>query len=151
MIKASELRIGNLVIWNPKLSNSASTLSALQIEVVAILSDKIFYVFPNIENRVEPFEDDVAQFGERFKTVEELEPITLTAEVLELSGFIKEGGLLSSKNYEKGPLKLKHNGTAFQISDLPKSNSISSLHQLQNLYFSLTGEELEVKLHGQQA
>ncbi len=78
MIQARELRIGNLIVWNPKLVNPGVTLSAMQIEVFSIMHDKVFYVFPNIENRVEPFEDDVAKMGTSFKLLEELEPIILS-------------------------------------------------------------------------
>ena len=46
MITASELRIGNLLFWNPKLSNPNTTLAAVRVEVSAILKDKIGYIFP---------------------------------------------------------------------------------------------------------
>jgi hypothetical protein len=54
MVPSKELRIGNLITWNPKLLNSRSTLPPIYIEVHEILQDKVGYVFPNIENRVEP-------------------------------------------------------------------------------------------------
>lgn len=63
------------------------TLSPMQIEVSSILQDKVMYFFPNIENRVEPFEDDVAKMGIRHKPLAELEPIILTAEILANAGF----------------------------------------------------------------
>ena len=157
MITAEELRIGNLVTWNPKLINPAVTLPPMQVEVFSIMRDRIMYVFPNIENRVEPFEDDVVQMGDRHKLLQELEPIILTTGIMEEIGFSEKGGLLSSKYFEKGDLQLQHTGEYFQrvavtklhttVYDLP----IRYFHQLQNLYFALTGEELEIKLHGQQA
>ncbi len=157
MIQARELRIGNLIVWNPKLVNPGVTLSAMQIEVLSIMYDKVFYVFPNIENRVEPFEDDVAKMGTSFKLLEELEPIILTAEILEKAGFTEKGGILASKYFEKGDLQLKQTGEYFQRVLVTKLNTtvfdlpITTLHQLQNLYFALMGEEIEVKLHGQQS
>ncbi len=157
MVHARELRIGNLIIWNPKLVNPNVTLPPMQIEVFSILQDKVMYVFPNIENRVEPFEDDVAKMGIRDKALEELEPIVLTAEILEKAGFTEKGGILASKYFEKGDLQLKQTGEYFQRALVTKLNTtvfdlpIITLHQIQNLYFALTGEELEVKLHGQQA
>ncbi len=157
MVHARELRIGNLIIWNPKLVNPNVTLPPMQIEVFSILQDKVMYVFPNIENRVEPFEDDVAKMGIRDKALEELEPIVLTAEILEKAGFIEKGGILASKYFEKGVLQLKHTEEYFQRVLVTKLNTtvfdlpITTLHQLQNLYFALTGEELEVKLQGQQS
>ncbi len=157
MIQARELRIGNLIVWNPKLVNPGVTLSAMQIEVFSIMHDKVFYVFPNIENRVEPFEDDVAKMGTSFKLLEELEPILLSTEILKKAGFTEKGGLLSSRYFEKGDLQLKQTGEYFQRVIVTKLNTavfnlpITTLHQLQNLCFALMGEEIEVKLHGQQS
>ncbi len=157
MVQARELRIGNLIVWNPKLVNPGVTLSAMQIEVFSIMHDKVFYVFPNIESRVEPFEDDVAKMGTSFKLLEELEPIILTDEILEKAGFTEKGGILASKYFEKGDLQLKQTGEYFQRVLVTKLNTtvfdlpITTLHQLQNLYFALMGEEIEVKLHGQQS
>jgi hypothetical protein len=151
MIPAKELNIGNLVIWNPKLSNPDSTLSAMFVEVSEVLNDRISYVFPNIENRVEPFEDDVAQAGVRSKPLKELEPVILTEEILENSGFVKKGGLLTSKHFEKGKLELKQVDEHFEIPSIKNSPAIKSVHQLQNISFALTGEEVEIRPHGQQA
>ena len=157
MIQARELRIGNLIVWNPKLVNPGVTLSAMQIEVFSIMHDKVFYVSPNIENRVEPFEDDVAKMGTSFKLLEELEPIILSTEILEKAGFTEKGGILAFKFFEKGALQLKQTGEYFQRVLVTKLNTtvfdlpITTLHQLQNLYFALMGEEIEVKLHGQQS
>jgi hypothetical protein len=151
MIPAKELTVGNLVIWNPKLTNPDSTLSSMLIEVSGVMPDKISYVFPNIENRVEPFEDDVAQAGVGLKPLRELEPIVLTPEILENSGFVKKGGLLSSKNFEKGKLELKQVDKHFELTSLANSPAIKTVHQLQNLSFALTGEEVEIRPHGQQA
>lgn len=157
MIKANELRIGNLVTWNPKLTSPGNTLPPMQVEVFSILQDRLMYVFPNIENRVEPFEDDVAQAGTRYKLLTELEPIILTAEILEGAGFEERSGLFTSKHFEKGDLQLKFNGEYFERVSITTLNTTASIlpiqyfHQLQNLYFAFTGEELEIKLHGQQS
>jgi hypothetical protein len=157
MIKANELRIGNLLTWNPKLLSPNNTLPPTQVEVSAILPDRIMYVFPNIENRVEPFEDDVAQAGTSYKSLNELEPIILTVEILQRLGFEEKSGLLTSKHFEKGGLELKFNGEYFERVSISTSQTkvsgfpVRYFHQLQNLYFAWTGEELEIKLHGQQS
>jgi len=151
MIPAKELTTGNLIIWNPKLTNPDSTLSAMLIEVSGVMKDKVTYVFPNIENRVEPFEDDVAQTGVSYKPLTELEPIKLTEDILVNSGFIKKGGLLSSKHFEKGKLELKQVDDHFELASFPNSPAIKTVHQLQNLSFVLSGEEVEIRPHGQQA
>ena len=157
MIIANELRIGNLVTWNPRLIHPGNTLPPIQVEVASIFQDRILYVFPNIENRVEPFEDDVVQNGTNYKLVEELEPIMLTAAILENAGFEEKDGLVTSKHFEKSDLQLKFNGEYFQRVSVTALNTavfslpIKYFHQLQNLFFALTGEELEIKRHGQQA
>lgn len=157
MIEVKELRVGNLIIWNPALLNPDVTLSPMQIEVFSISQDKITYVFPNIENRVEPFEDDVVKMGVGEKSLNELEPIILTTEIVEVSGFEEKGGMLGTKYFEKGDLQLKNTGEYFQRVSVTKLNTtvfelpIKYFHQLQNLYYAVTGEELEIKLHGQQA
>ncbi len=99
-IKALELRIGNLLTWNPALVSPNNTLPPMQIEVFSILQDRIYYVFPNIENRVEPFEDDIAQKGTRYKLLEELEPIMLCTKLLLNTGFHEKAGSLNSVYFE---------------------------------------------------
>ncbi len=80
MIQPRELRIGNIVSYNPKLSNPQTTLPPVLIEVSAILPDKIGYAFPNLEHRVEPFEDDLLQMQMRYRLLAEVEPIALSYE-----------------------------------------------------------------------
>jgi len=157
MITANELRIGNLIFWNPKLSNPNITLAAMQVEISAILEDKISYISPGIEYRVEPFEDDLLQKETPYKSLKELEPIILTAEILEKCGFKQGDDYLSKKAY------VKHEGEYFleininivdykvllhfagdQKVGLP--HSYKYIHEFQNLYFALTHEELEVNL-----
>jgi len=157
MIKATELRIGNLVTWNPGLINPNSTLPPMEIEISSIVDDKVGYVFPNIENRVEPFEDDVAQTGTRVKSLQEIEGIELTTEMLQNVGFKEKDSVLNAGFFEKGPVQLKAKGKHFEWLGTADSNNpgnpsiVMFFHQLQNLYFTLTGEELEIKTHGQQA
>lgn len=156
MIKANELRIGNLVIWNPKLVSPNNTLPPIYVEVFSITHDKISYVFPNVENRVEPFEDDIAQKGTQFKLLKELEPIILTTEILQNCGFEEKSGLMSSTHYEKADLQLRAAGEYFERLSNTTSQvtalkaPVKYFHQLQNLFFAMTGDELEIKLHGQQ-
>src|SRR6266496_4311131 len=157
MITANELRVGNLIFWNPKLLNLNTTLVGFQVEVFAILKDKISYIFPGIEYRVEPFEDDLLQKETPYKSLEELEPIILTPEVLEKYGFKQASDYLHRSVYHKHQyeqvLKIDINILEYKVSlnfasdqkvDLP--HHYKFLHQLQNLYFALTGEELEVNL-----
>src|SRR5690606_25206485 len=75
------------------------------------------------------------------------EPIPLTEEVLRKAGFefINEaGGFANEKHiiYWNGEWWSVH---PFCTNDNDCVININSLHQLQNLYFALTGQELEVK------
>lgn len=79
-------------------------------------------------------------------TDNQCEPIPLIEEWLLKFGFvnqnygwnIKDFGLFDH-NYKKGELNLKLNASEVPIIE------IKHVHQLQNLYFALTGEELEIK------
>ena len=81
-------------------------------------------------------------------------PIPLTPEILEKAGFVHIEGI--PNDYFKGLYSIrkekrngKYNLYSFYIHwDLKfsKLSEMSSLHQLQNLYFALTGNELEIKL-----
>ncbi|HEY6974906.1 MAG TPA: hypothetical protein VH396_01380 [Chitinophagaceae bacterium] len=155
MITSNELRIGNLLFWNPKLSNPNTTLEAMQIEVWAILKDKIGYTFPGIEYRAEPFEDDLLQKEIRYKSLEELELVVLTPEILEMCGFKQEDDSFDRneifKNQNTPFLDVEINILEYKVLlrftngqtvELPSTYKF--LNQLQNLYFILTGEELEI-------
>ena len=155
MITSNELRISNLIFWNPKLLNPNTTLAPMQIEVSAIFKDKISYISPNIEYRAEPFEDDLLQEETPTKLLEEIEPITLTPEILERYGFTQAANYLNRYVYHRPQdkqfleieinieeYKVSLNVTTHQKVDLPYHYKF--LHQLQNLFFVLTGEELEV-------
>lgn len=72
-----------------------------------------------------------------------LEPIPLTAEILEKCS-VKELADISTDTY----LKFGEDRKLYLVCDFVKvtDKPIEYLHQLQNLIFSLTGKELEVKL-----
>lgn len=75
------------------------------------------------------------------------EPIPLTAETLEMCGFgvVKDTTLWAKQNFYLRKYLMPDNHFYFSYKDY-KSTTIQYLHQLQNLYFALTGEELEVLL-----
>lgn len=71
------------------------------------------------------------------------EPIPLTEEILQKCGFT--GGYTLSINhgefwYDKNILSVSYGSQVEEGREVP----VKSLHQLQNLYFALTGEELNV-------
>ena len=93
----------------------------------------------------------------------DLFPVVLQAELLEKCGFIenKDYPLLPSAREFKLVLPvighhqneiyayIKNNKECFgraTLNGLPVSNNFYHLHQLQNLYFALTGEELNARI-----
>lgn len=133
MIKANEIRVGN---W---------------------LNDPRQYdpmFFPKTENGYFRATARDIQFAEEF------EPIPLTEEILLKCGFIKTGEEYSQSDDEMMPvyklgffsIVLRDNEFRLWIEiedDAFYSFSwtkIQYLHQLQNIYFALTGQELEINL-----
>ena len=124
MIKASELRIGNLItkgessLWN----------------VAGILGETIFS-------------------GGFQLPISEFEPIPLTEEWLLKFGFESIGEL--HPTYRKAPYVIENNlmRTMWHLRQLINkedslcltvTSPLEYVHQLQNLYFALTGKELEL-------
>jgi hypothetical protein len=146
MIEANELRLGNLLVWNPKLSNPQITLLPMMVEVAVIAQDKIGYTPFQLEQRVEPFEDDlIVKMETIFKPKGEFEPVILTNDILEQSGFILNNGAYQLKGFYP---QIFSRGKIWLASLVPGSMEIELryLHQLQNLYHTLSGEELEIVL-----
>lgn len=79
------------------------------------------------------------------------EPIPLTEEWLVKFGFEPHGERNSLNGYSKNKLRVEYlfdNLEARLIKDSETSYHLTTLkhvHQLQNLYFALTNEELEIK------
>jgi hypothetical protein len=131
MLNARELRIGNLV--NPKVKE-------------IILTDEIVSVDPSILMVI---------LGEVDNKGIVFEPIQLTEEWLIKFGYVK---FKSNEIYNEwflildGVLKYKiietvnhlKNNSKFTMPNSDKPIIIQYLHQLQNLYFALTGEELTI-------
>lgn len=120
MIKASELRIGNRVMRCNEFG---------EWEDVILLPGMIV---------------DCSEFPDLYK------PIPLTAEILEKCWFTKEEGFEKEYSLDamKGKLWInwsKEMGIYLGYRDLRfhPDYDIDYLHQLQNVYFALTGEELQ--------
>ena len=144
MINAKDVRLGNLIIWNPKLLNPQVTLQPMPVEIAIIAQDKIGYTSYKLEQRVEPFEDDLmVQMETTLKSKEEFEPIVLTKEILEKTGFEIVNGMYQLKSF--GPaIILKENIWSLILQPDSKGIEIRYLHQLQNLYYAIVEEELEI-------
>lgn len=139
MINANELRIGNLVI----------TDDGKIVKVKNINNDGI-----NGE-----WDSEWATFYHKW-----LKGIPLTPEMLEKAGFIhetdwKDGYELPKGKYRQGNIYISFGDTEFGLSkgaylwaELGSPDDygyhvthFGHVHQLQNLYFALTGEELQIK------
>ena len=123
-----ELRIGNLVkIHGHKGLSKVNTVGiATQSNYV-----RVNYIDEENNDRISNgYADEIVR------------PIPLTEEILLKVGFVQV------ENYQKGVLGL--NGVRMILfavnwtwNDFSRSKEINSLHQLQNLYFALTGSELD--------
>lgn len=122
MIKANELRIGNFVLWD----------------------NEDIYSIKGIGNNGVRFNNDHGQF----RLNKRIYPIPLTPEILEKAGF--EGnrtGFYHSPNGKPYSLYLNNEQEVFlYFGDYDTNIKIKHLHHLQNLYFALTGTELEINL-----
>jgi hypothetical protein len=129
MIKANELRIGNYV-----------QDEHFRVGIVKSVSDRSVRV--KMEHSTLKRDSNVDFDGL------DIEPITLTPEILEKCGFEKiNKGLFKPVfgNYSHifktdfYPLSLEIEGNRIPLKN------IKYLHQLQNLYYTLTGEELNIE------
>jgi hypothetical protein len=137
MINKNELRFGNWVIFNDD-TDRYGQVSEIHEFYPVIRCD---YIPDHHENRIK----------ECLIDYEFIHGILLTKKTLEQAGF--ELGPCKKSIFFKNRLKLwlGHNGCIayWKHEDRDESFWIGDckyLHQLQNLYFSLTGEELEITL-----
>lgn len=128
MIKANELRIGNLVYKRdlPSSEHSALLVNNIYRNGVNINEEGWVYSLPD------------------------LDPIPLTAEMLEKAGF-KEQRQTFFTWYIFGATERQFrldysDETTYHWVQGNTIVALSYVHQLQNLYFALTGEELAIAL-----
>ena len=129
MIQSNELRIGNWVEWVfPNRNNQPNKFQFCEIEsirtsLVGVLGSAYGY--------------------------DQIQPIPLTPEILEKCGFEKTNRIdFGEPNpcYTNFSLSLMIRHNSYFIDWMGGNIEVKYLHQLQNIYFSLTGEELDVKL-----
>ena len=131
-MEATELRIGNLV-YNDRVTNS---ITAINTHSVTLLTP---------------------QGNEISASLELIKPIPLTSEWLEKFGFDPAYHKLTG---EHSHLPTRYNLNGFQIYiqyyhgseetcyyelEMNPAIEIKHIHQIQNIYFALTGEELTIK------
>lgn len=130
MINANELRIGNWLLTDEdemlQVNEIKQDFNDCEYMITFITSDDMYH-------------DSI---------ISECNPISLTEEILFKCGFVRTGLL-----YELGDchFAIKIYNDKFLLANptyqmVYELNNFASLHQLQNLYFALTGEELNVEL-----
>src|SRR5690606_20711074 len=120
-MKAIELRMGNIALNS---SNEAVTVREISNTLVKTTPDDIHLI-------------------------SELKPIPLTEEILLKCGFEKHGNFYYIKSFKSIYISrpwLEANHLLLKTLGGECISKVKHLHQLQNLYFALCGEELEVKL-----
>jgi hypothetical protein len=143
-IKAEELKIGNYLIsphreiFIEENEQPVLVMPPEYIRVNEILEDGVNRT-TDMDNKL------VADYP-----YEGLTPIPLTPEMLEKAGFIndRKGGIMVEEysTASQGTFKGQWQITLIDAIPHPLRNNIQYLHQLQNLYFALTGEELPITL-----
>jgi len=122
MIPVEQLRVGNWIAWRDQYIKLA--YHHIRIATIhSVMDDKPVY-----------------------------EPIYLTREILENVGFTKSGNYWFKKNvylYEWGITNISFYNRSIMDNDDPRYTciEIKSFHQLQNYFFALEGEELEIDLN----
>jgi len=127
MIDPKQLRIGNYVQWGAEITSHTKVMTIGLTMVSATLSRG----------------NTVSLIPLKF---DDLEPIPLTQELLKRCGFFPDEDDMCfywEKNGEIIEESLNHPPVFRHESH---QRPITTLHQLQNLYFALTDEELEIKL-----
>lgn len=139
MIKPAELRKGNLV----KHVYPGTTLPGVIVEVLAVKPNGISFLYPNLEHRAEPFEDDLVEVGEGDIPLTELEPISFNEEWLLKAGFTVNDNMAVHSVSRHARFKW-HGGELVPAwgnsGDLP----IRHVHQLQNAYAAAEGSALQI-------
>lgn len=132
MIHTNELMLGNWVEYSTGLNGEKRSIP---MYVRAIDEDEVLLSFDG--NEADPFviED------------KELLGIPITEELLEKCGFIKTPGSGGYTNDKVNATPFLTDGTTVISSNCGLTiGGINFLHELQNAYFFLTKEHLEVKL-----
>ncbi|HEV9036714.1 MAG TPA: hypothetical protein VGQ51_08840 [Puia sp.] len=145
MLHAKDLRFGNKV-----LNRRGEVITVQQIHSNSIVYDTAISVSRRHLSKVSGY--DATYTAEVLEVVKEaglreIEPIVLTPKVLEKCGFrnfIREEWIVTYGNkhtdfeFTEDGLRLKHPS--------PSRVGIKYLHQLQNFFYAIAGEELQIEL-----
>jgi hypothetical protein len=131
-MKTNELRLGNYLygIINQEIDRGNGIIEDFEkCEVVKVIG-------------FDPFENIIWCDSELDIENYDLQPIPLTEEWLERFGF---AFYFFSGTYAKNGIKIVSENTFWCLNVTGIIITIKHVHQLQNLYFALTGEELQIK------
>ena len=120
-----DLRLGNWLLFRDKRYCKVSNLG---------------FFFATESNEVTYGSDDITDYN----------PIPLTHEILVKAGFKKHDKFNHDYRHANGLRVCMVSNGGFKLItylfDLDKEPDCNHVHQLQNLYFALTGEELNIQL-----
>lgn len=141
-MKTTELRLGNYI-----------TDGTFQYSVVGINFDEsIWGSIDKVVNHVKAETEDYYKQGDYHLNIENVQPIPLTEEWLLKFGFEKviHAYVMGIHNrIFSGLMKFQFDRLlqmwVFSVGKYKDITRIEYVHQLQNLYFALTGDELEIK------
>ena len=141
-MKATELRIGNYVnIKEEAKKNLFDTCSLLEAQVKYLNENQLFKVASVDEDQVRLYlENEEVEFN-----FDEIEPVELTSEIIKYFGFEGQPSDFYKDKLSiclKGSDSFHKEGRVYFNSWCIKEKQIKYLHKLQNLFFSLTEEEL---------
>lgn len=131
VIKGQELRVGNLVYFNGNHKE------------IGVVSE----IMKNDLNKVAPYKIGINHRVDIYYDIDKLKPIPLTEKWL-LTNDFKKHDRINGTDYHLHPLVIMFKNKDIwmiqvQLQTIDKS-VLNYVHQLQNLYFSLTGRELTV-------
>lgn len=141
-MKANELRIGNYVTvdnekYHPKLKSVVLLVQAIDYNRDTENKNTHSINLEHINQEENKYYESYAQF------IKFINPIPLTEEWLVKFGFNNKGNKYTIDNSRiicHLKIDIKVSGSKYRL------NHIKNVHQLQNLYFALTGEELTIEL-----
>lgn len=152
-MKASELRIGNLVtvdnpIYHPKLKGIALQVTGLNQRPDMSGNPSYSISLEHINQKPYTYYENYSQL------VEFINPIPLSEDWLLKAGFEKDGHGYHMEDIYSLSISVTRKGEFLPCwLDRPltpynsdKFREVKYVHQLQNLYFALTGEELTFKM-----
>lgn len=106
-----------------------------------------YVLFSGFETRIKPYDFSKQCRGLNGSEMPNIEPIPLTEEWLLNAGFekltsIEKGFKSNSYTYSRGYSFIIHFNNGLLSTNFWQGNEKKYVHELQNLFFSLTGEEL---------